>query len=190
MSMLSRAFTKKEKGLMLFLAFLILFALYYFTVHMPCKEALAQAKSEKEALETENTVLQARCAKKDAMQAELDEILKNPSAQEVPKYDNLSAVTAYLNAILKPSLSYSISCGDVRYDENAGIYRRPVQIRCNVLGYDKAKNVLEIVRECPYLSMVSNVSMSAYTRRGYQEINNIEDGNVTLNLTMEYYEGK
>ena len=193
MSMLTRAFSKREKALMVMLAIIILAAFYYFTVHLPCKEAKDAAQSKIDTLTTENTALIAKIEKKNRMVKELEEIYDNPELQEVPKFDNLGAVTAYLNGVLDSSISYDIQCGDVKFDEGARIYRRPVQIRCRVANYANAKGIVEEIKHCPYLSQMSGVTISPAgdTRivDGVKVRNTVRTGTNTLTLTMNFYEG-
>lgn len=190
MTALTRSFTKREKTLLLLLSILVLTAIYYFAVHLPCKTAIEEARSEKEALETENAVLQAKCAKKDQMQKELDEIFAGGEAKEVPRYDNIAAVTEYLNSALSQTNSFNVTCGDVKFDENAAIYRRPVQIRTNLFGYSGVQRVITKLFNCPYLSQISTIHITPYNRRGQVESNNIEDRDVTVSISMDFYEGR
>ena len=190
MSALSRSFSRREKALLFLLAMIIVIAAYYFMVHLPCTEAINEAKSQQEQISAENEALQAKAAKKDKMQAELDELMKDPALQEVPKYDNLGAVTGYLDSVMIGTISYDIKCGDVKYDDKAGVYRRPVTVKCNLSGYREAEKVIENIKSCPFLSQISNVTVAPYTRKGYQKLTNIEDGEVNLTFSMNFYEGK
>lgn len=188
--MLQRSFSRREKALLLCLSLIILFAAYYFLIHQPCKEALALAQSEKQAIETENTALIAKCQKKDKMVKELEEILANPITQEVPKFDNIAAVTAYLDASLKKSLSYDIRCGNVKYESKNLIYRRPVDITCNLNSYKEARAIIEDIRSCPYLCHMLSIRITPDKDRGLLDAKQVEKGSLILSLTANFFEAK
>lgn len=190
MQVLTRSFTKKEKGLLLFLSLLVVIAVYYFAVHLPVTTTIQECESEKAALETENTVLLAKVQKKHQMEKELEEILSQEDAKEVPKYDNLASVTEYLNTALSQTTNFDLSVGDVKFDENAAIYRRPVTIRTSLYGYQSVQRVVTKVINCPYLCQIATVNITPYNRRGEEANNSIETRDVNLNITMNFYEGR
>ena len=72
MKRLSRDFTRGEKVLLLILALVLVGLAYYFVVDRPVRSAMESARAEKEALVTELTTLQARIARLEKMQAELE----------------------------------------------------------------------------------------------------------------------
>ena len=195
MEVLSKQFSKREKVLIVFLALIIVCAVYYFFVHQPVTDRINNAVSTTEMLTMENDQLSIKEAKKQQMLAEVDTILENPDAQEVPKYDNLSELTAFLNTTLKRSMSYDITCGDVQFDEESGIYRRPVNIQCNVGSYEIAKKIINDIKTCPYCSQVIGANFSPYDNRKKVDengtvipVDNIEDDGIALSLSMTFYE--
>ena len=91
MKRLSRDFTRGEKVLLLLLALVLVGLAYYFIVDRPVRSALESAKAEKEALVTELTTLQARIARMEKMQAELDALQANPEVSKMGSYNNSKA---------------------------------------------------------------------------------------------------
>lgn len=194
MDALSRQFSRREKVLMLFMAIIIVGAGYYFMVHQPVTETIDIAESEINEYTTENEILRAKAAKKKQMLEEVEQMLIDPDVQEIPAYDNLSLLTAFLNSELKKSTSYDISCGAVQFDEESHIYRRPVQVTCNVRDYKTGEKIIEGITNCQYCSQVNNVTFTPNYRNEVnmethiRRVENIEDGPITLKLSITFYE--
>ena len=98
---LSKQFTRREKILLVILALLLLAAVYFWVVHLPVTETLADVQAQKEDISANLMVLEAQQQRMEKMQAELDEILSQPNVAEIPKYDNLQRVMDFLNTVLR-----------------------------------------------------------------------------------------
>lgn len=191
MGAFSREFSKREKALLFVLALLVLAALYYFFVQEPVRSTCDNAKMIIEERSMENEILAAQGIKKRQMLEEIGSITEDSNAQEVPVYDNVSRLTAFLNLALKDSYSYDIKCGDVEYDQETGVFRRPVQISCVVDNYYDGEQLIRTISTCPYCSQINGAVFTPYNDNDVpheQRINNIEDANVELDLTMTFYE--
>lgn len=57
---LSKQFTRREKVLLVILALLLLFALYYLAVHRPVTEALDRIQAESDTVSMDLAVLEAK----------------------------------------------------------------------------------------------------------------------------------
>ena len=106
---LSKQFTRREKVLLIILALLLLFAVYFLAVHRPVTEALDRIRTESETISSDLVVLEAKHQRMEQMQKELDEILAQPNVAEIPTYDNLQQVMDFLNTVLRSASEYSLS---------------------------------------------------------------------------------
>lgn len=193
MEVLARQFTKREKVLLVLLAILIVGVAYFKLVHEPVTESVENSTNIINTLNTENSLLYVKAERKRQMLSEVDNILQGSNAQEIPAYDNLSQLTAFLNEALKQSQSYDITCGNVQFEENSNIVRRPVQILCIVKDYETAEKIINDIATCPFCSQISNASFLPYNAKEVKledRIDNVEDGEITLNLTMTFYEAR
>ena len=68
---LSKQFTRREKVLLVILALLLLFALYYLAVHRPVTEALDCIQAESETVSMDLAVLEAKQQRMVQMQREM-----------------------------------------------------------------------------------------------------------------------
>lgn len=186
---LSKQFTRREKVLLVILALLLLFALYYLAVHRPVTEALDRIQAESETVSMELTVLEAKQQRMEQMRKELDEILSQPNVSEIPKYDNLQRVMDFLNTVLSSATEYTLSFQGLQQPQDGGILRRAMQMTFISPSYDGARSMIEQLQNCPYRCQLSDFSIAPVSAGGQsRDAASLLDGPVQVSVTVTFYE--
>ncbi len=186
---LTRQFTRREQVLLLILAALFLFAVYFLGVHLPVNEALERTRAEREAVSADVAVLEAKQQHMDRMRQELGVILSQPHVTEIPTYDNLQRVMEFLNTILSPAEDYSLSFQGPRQSEDSAILRREMQMSYVSPSYPAAREVLERLQNCPFRCQLSALSMEPFAGDGQSNTDAaLTDGPVQVSLTVTFFE--
>ena len=187
---LSKQFTRREKILLVILALLLLAAVYFWVVHLPVTETLADVQAQKEDISANLMILEAQQQRMEKMQAELDEILSQPNVAEIPKYDNLQRVMDFLNTVLRSVNEYTLSFQGLQQPEDGDILRRTIQMTFSCSSYTEARNVIEQLQNCAYRCQISDFSMTPVVPEGQTRDDNaaLLDGSVQVSLTVTFYE--
>jgi len=189
---LTRQFTRREQVLLIILALLFLFAVYFRVVHLPVTEALENARIERETISADLMVLEAKQQRMEQMQQELDAILSQANVSEIPNYDNLQQVMDFLNNVLSSTGEYSLSFQGLQQSEDSAIIRREMQMTYVSPSYSDAQNVLEQLQNCPFRCQLSSLSMTPSTANGQSRDSTIAltDGPVQVSLTVTFFENR
>lgn len=182
---LSRQFTRREQVLLVILALLFLFAVYFLAVHLPVKETIEHARTESENLSTEIMVLEAKAERMSQMQAELDAILSQPNVSEIPDYDNLQRVMDFLNTVLGSAEDYSLSFQGLKQTDGNTILRREMQMSFTSASYSAAKDVLENLQNCPFRCQLGNLTVAPSASSADAVLT---AGPVQVSLTVTFFE--
>ncbi len=186
---LTRQFTRREQLLLLILAVLFLFAVYFLGVHLPVTEALEHIRTEYEAGSADVAALKAKQQRMDQMRQELDAILSQSNVAEIPAYDNLQRVMELLNTILSPAEDYSLSFQGPRQSEDSAILRREMQMSYVSPSYLAAREVLEQLQNCPFRCQLSALSMAPFAEDGQPDKDAaLTDSPVQVSLTVTFFE--
>ena len=187
---LSKQFTRREKVLLIILALLLLFAVYFLAVHRPVTEALARIQAESETVSADLMVLEAKQQRMEQMQKELDEILAQPNVAEIPTYDNLQQVMNFLNTVLHSANEYSLSFQSLQQPEDNSILRRAMQMTFVTLSYKEARDMITQLQNCPYRCQLSDFSIAPATADGQSRdtVAALLDGPVQVSLTVTFFE--
>ena len=175
---MKRAFTTREKVMLLVLAILLICIGYYKFVLEPINESIAQYQLDTETEQTEILQNTAQLQKLNDMQTELDEIKASGDAKPLPTYNNTNAMLTELNALLDKSDHYSLNFGTVApLEETTYIMRRPVELTFNTGSYETAREILDELHDSDNINQISDLSM---------EID--DDGDVRVSLSISYFE--
>jgi len=186
---LSRQFTRRERVLLLILAVLLLFAVYFLGVHLPVTEALERARTESGAVSADVLVLEAKQQRMGQMQQELDAILSQPDAAEIPTYDNLQRVIDFLNTVLSPAEDYTLSFQGLQQSGDSTVLRREMQLGYISPSYGAARAVLEQLQNCPFRCQLSGLSMAPFAEEGRMDTAAVmTEGPVQVSLTVTFFE--
>lgn len=177
MKLLSRDFTRGEKILILALVIILLALFYYRFVDQPVRLALADAESERAALETELSAVQTRVAVLNGMQEALDGINASGSASYMASYNNSAAELELLNDVLHRADTYAVSFSGATRSGNQ--IRRNFSLQFTVDSFDAMKQIIESLAASPYLCLIDDVHASA----GKTDADGIE-----VSATATFYE--
>ena len=190
MKLLSRDFNRGEKLLLLVLGLALVALAYYFIIDKPVRTDLASAQAEKEATETELSVLQARIARLEEMERELDSITSNPQASRMGSYNNSKEELAFLNDILGVTANYRVDFSSV--SRNGDQIRRNFRLNFTVDSHEAAERLLKQIYASELRCLVNNITYSR-TRTYYNEEDRVRYARdyyerVTVDATATFFE--
>ncbi len=178
---MDRAFTAREKALMVILALIIIGAVYYLFVYAPSSAAVESAKSQLTQVESDLTVQQALAMQRESMEEQLQELKSDgASAQTTPKYDNNAQAVVEINKALSGAKSFTLSFQDPEQSEDGLAMRRTCSISFTAKSYAAAKAIIEDLIDGKYSCLVTDFSISSGTS------NSSEDTTGSVNIV--YYE--
>lgn len=153
---MKRQFSFREKVLLVILALLMIFCMYYILVDKPVRETLADASMRQSAAESELTVASVRLEQMHQMQAALLELSETAEA-DVPDYDNARSVVELLNAAMAQAQAYTLSFEPVT--KQGAIATRPIQMDFRCANYEAGKRILQTILDSPYRCRITSMSM-------------------------------
>ena len=159
---MNRAFTNREKALMVVLAVVLLACVYYLFVFTPSQEVISNAKSQVAQLETEVTLQQTMAAQKSTM---ADELAERKASGAKPKktaqYDSSDAFMKELNGILAGAQTYTLNFADPEKSDDGSTVRHSANINFTASSYTAAKDLIAKLVDGKYSSLVTDFSISA-----------------------------
>lgn len=175
---MNRAFTTREKIMLLVLAVILIVIGYYKFVLEPINESISTYQLNTETEQSEILQNTAQLKKMSDMQSEIEEMKASGTAKALPSYDNTDAMLIELNTILSQASDYSLSFGTVTaLEESTYIMKRPVNLEFYTSDYKTARLILDELHESDNINQISDFSM---------EIS--DDGSVSVKLSISYFE--
>ncbi len=176
---MKRQFSVREKVLLIILALLLIFCVYYILVDKPVRETILSASERQSAAESEMTVASARLEKMHRMQSAL-ELLSQEAQADVPDYDNARSVVELMNEAMAHSTEYTLSFEPVL--RQGAIAIRPINMDFRCANYAEGKRILQILLDSPYRCRITEMSVSGVSGGdiGQQE--------VTVKAKVSFYE--
>ena len=156
----------------------------------PVRSALESAKAEKEALVTELTTLQARIARMEKMQAELDALQANPEVSKMGSYNNSKAELDFMNELLDETDEYTVTFTGVTRDGDQ--VRRNFNLKFTVQDFATAERLLKKIYSCDMRCLLNDINYSR-TRTYYNSTDRLRYGRdyyerVNVSATATFYE--
>lgn len=177
---MKRAFTQREKGMLLVLVILVLVVGYVKFFYEPNSDALTAAEERRTQAEDSIAIEQVRAQKLETMRAELKEYEDDgASSAEIPDYDNIENVMVQLDSIFAVAQEYSLTFDDV--EQGDSLISRPIQVTFTAKNYTAAKQILAGLYGCRYRCVLTNISVS-----GKSSVQT--DSPITVSLTATFYE--
>ncbi len=186
MPQLSKQFTRREKILLLVLCLLLLGALYFWLVHIPVSNSLAELQGQQTQAQNQISALQAKDARLRQMRQELEQLKNEENAAVTPSYNNLENVVAFLNAAMGSAQDYSLSFQEVSLTQDSSIVRRSIQMSFVAGSFEQAKEMVLSLRGSPYRCQLSNLSMSQAQQSDTSS--GLGAGVVQISLTITFFE--
>lgn len=175
---MNRAFTNREKVLLVILAVLLIVIGYFKLILEPINNNIetyqADAAAEQDEI-LQNTVILTRMKQ---MQHELEEIYAADDAKPLPDFDNSEKLLVELNRILSASDDYSLSFSQVRRLDGDYIVCRPVSLSFHTDTYQAARALIDALAASDAINQISDLSMT---------MSDGSDG-VRVSLTITYFE--
>ncbi|MBR2705808.1 MAG: hypothetical protein IKE74_01010 [Mogibacterium sp.] len=175
MKMMSKQLTAKEIVLVIVLAVMLLGLAYYKFVYINIKDAVASAKADESALQTELEAAQLRTGKIKKMQKELEGINSTGILTKMGSYNNSKPETAFLNTVLAGVDDYNIGFDEVTRDGDQ--IRRNFNLQYKTSSYAAAKKIMKELTSGDYRCLIGDVNCSVDT-----------NGATTITLDGTFYE--
>ena len=180
--MLNRAFTKREKVLLLVLVMILLGLVYYRFVRLPVQERIAAADTT--VLEQQMEMEQQKSAIIQQMQEDIENGQKEDTGI-VASYDNLKAESAALNTIFAQATSFNFSFEQPVATDDA--VRRTINISFTATNYQIARRIIQQVHDCAYRCLITDISVGADSDK-MQQYANLENSTISGSMSVTFYE--
>ena len=180
MKKLNREFTTREKLLILLLCLILVGLAYYQFVDQPVRTALTNAHAERDSLNTELTVVNAKLVVMRRMRDEMEDITAGGTVSEMKSYNNSKPEIALLNDILRGTPDYTITFADVTRDNDQ--IRRNFSLTFVSDKYESIQRIVKQLSESPYRCLIGDLKISV--TRG----KTMEEGPINVNATATFFE--
>ena len=175
MKVLSRDFTRTEKILIAVLALILLALVYYQFVDKSVRQAITNADSEAQMLQTQLDAVQVKLAAAQQIKNNMDKLETEGNLSWMGSYNNSKEEVAFLNGILGATMKYSISFAEVT--RNGDQIRRSFTLEYQTPDYLSAQDIIVKLRESRNRCLVDDVKCTVD-----------KDGYVTVKQTATFYE--
>lgn len=157
---MNRAFSTREKVLLVILALLLIGVGYFKLLLEPINESIDNytqlASSEQDAmLQGTAQLVQLR-----QMEQELEVIHESGKAVPLPAYDNAEGLLVELNHILAASTEYTLNFGTADMLDGGYIVRRPLSLQFSAKNYAAARGILAALHDSANVNQISDLSVS------------------------------
>lgn len=157
---MNRAFTNREKVLMVILAVILLGCVYYLGVYSPATQAKEAADAQVSQLESDIAIQQAMVSQKSSMEAELKELKAQGMKKKTTlEYDSSSKIMSALNAILSSTKTYQLSFDKPTQSEDETAMRHTASVSFTVGSYSDARAIIKRLSDFSYSSLVTDFSI-------------------------------
>ena len=177
---MNRAFTTREKVLLVILAVLLIGIGYFKLILEPINSSIETYQSNTAAEQDEILLNTVTLTQMKMMQTELDEIHASGDAKPLPSYDNSDKLLVELNQILDKSDDYSLNFSGTSVLDGGYIVRRPLSLTFTTKTYDEARTILTELHDSDNINQISDLSIS-FT-------DNNDTSRVEVSLSIAYYE--
>ena len=173
-----RAFTSREKALLVVLIIMLIGIGYFKLLLEPINDQVSQYQMDTQAEQDEivqNTVV---LAKQREMESELKEIKASGDAVPLPSYDNSDAMLTELNLILSTATDYSLTFGTpTTLEDSSYILWRPVTLVFTASSYTQARSIIDLMHASVNINQISDLSITFNS-----------SGGVRVTATVSYFE--
>ena len=160
---MNRAFTQREKVLLLVLAVLIIVIGYVKLILQPINEEIESYEGLTMEEQTAFSANQIKAARMNLMEKEIEKAKAKGVRREVPAYDNSSNLLPGLYQIMGSSVDYSLDFGELVYDGN--VVQRPVEMTFQTRTYKQARAIIDKLYKSGYAMQISDVNISTKKQR-------------------------
>ena len=178
---MNRAFTTREKVLLVILALLLIGVGYFKLLLEPINESIDNytqlASSEQDAmLQGTAQLVQLR-----QMEQELEAIFaENPDPDPIPNYDNSGVLMVEIHSILDGTVDYTLSFSDTSLLSGGYLLRRPLELEFSVTTYSQARAIINRLHDSKNINQISDLSITRVNR----ETKQIDEDADTIRVKM------
>lgn len=192
---MNRAFTTREKVLLVILAVLIIGIGYFKLLLEPINTSIENYRNMTASEQDEILVNTALLQKKKQMETELEELFVSGDPTPIPVYDNSGNLLVELHRILDKSLDYSLNFSGTSPMDVEYLVRRPVSLTFQTPTYAQARAIINELHDSDNVNCISDLSMQI-NNGNLDDTNEIirwdlddnSDHYVTVSLVITYYE--
>ncbi len=192
---MNRAFTTREKVLLVILAVLIIGIGYFKLLLEPINTSIENYRNITASEQDEILVNTALLQKKKQMETELEELFASGDPTPIPVYDNSGNLLVELHRILDKSLDYSLNFSGVSTMDVEYLVRRPVSLTFQTPTYAQARAIINELHDSDNVNCISDLSMQInngnldYTNEIiHWDEDDDSDYYITVSLVITYYE--
>lgn len=192
---MNRAFTTREKVLLVILAVLIIGIGYFKLLLEPINTSIENYQNMTASEQDEILVNTALLQKKKQMETELEELFASGDPTPIPVYDNSGNLLVELHRILDKSLDYSLNFSGVSTMDVEYLVRRPVSLTFQASTYAQARAIIDELHDSDNVNCISDLSMQInngnldYTNEIiHWDEDDDSDYYITVSLVITYYE--
>ena len=192
---MNRAFTTREKVLLVILAVLIIGIGYFKLLLEPINTSIENYRNMTASEQDEILVNTALLQKKKQMETELEELFASGDPTPIPVYDNSGNLLVELHRILDKSLDYSLNFSGVSTMVVVYLVRRPVSLTFQAPTYAQARAIIDELHDSDNVNCISDLSMQInngnldYTNEIiHWDEDDDSDYYITVSLVITYYE--
>lgn len=154
---MNRAFTQREKVLLLVLAVLVIVIGYVKLILQPINEEIESYEGLTMEEQTAFSANQIKAARMNLMEKEIEKAKAKGVRREVPAYDNSSNLLPGLYQIMESSVDYSLDFGELVYDGN--VVQRPVEMTFQTRTYKQARAIIDKLYKSGYAMQITDVNI-------------------------------
>ena len=175
--------SKRETVLLLIFVAILLGFGYFKLIHQPVVDGIKEAQERQATAETQLLIETGKLQQMKKMEQELEELLaaEGEDAFDLPRYDNMQHVMIQLNTILAATQEYSLTFGELRFDEH-GLVSRPIQMEFYAGNYEVAREIIDQLYNCPFRCRISDINISS------ESSDSIYYDRAKVTLTLTFFE--
>ena len=181
-SILSHAFSTREKVLIGILVVILLIAFYYFMIVRGVSDRIESNEAELSEIQTELDIQNSIAAQRTKMEDELDSLGDSSNLAVVAVYDNFNNEFDELNGILDNAISF-----DLKFSEpiaTGSLVRRDVVITFTSNSYADAMGYVQKIQDGSYRCLTTDMTMSTNTKT----TSTSAAGTITTTMSVTYFE--
>lgn len=156
--LIRRAFTTREKVLVLLLAIVLVGAFYYFLIAKNFTGTLAYNTEQLAEVEDQIAVQTTIATLRESMQDELDGLETAEGLPEIATYDNVHNAVDELNVILAQTITYNLNFSQPELDGET--VRRTVGMTFTTSDYATALAVVEDLQNGRYRCNITDFALN------------------------------
>ncbi len=170
-----RAFTTREKVMLLILVVMIIALGYFKLILEPVNAQIDEynAKAQEEQFLIDQKMIQL--AKMRKMEKLLEDMKTTGNYNAIPSFDNKGAVIIELHAVLAAASSYNLEFAPTTTADY--ILARPVTMQFETTDYDSARRIIDQLNDSTNFNLISDLTVD------WQK-----DSMIAVSMRITYYE--